>query len=1054
VPMNRHPVPIAQVSPFSAVASVTLAIVLAAGARAAEPAAAAPGGGQIDFARDVQPILAENCYHCHGPDAAERKADLRLDKEKEAKADLGSGTFAIVPGKGGESELIRRMLSADPDEKMPPPNSHREVTPAQIETLRQWIDQGAVWGDHWSFVAPKRPELPKVNTAGWVKNPIDAFILARLEKEGLAPSPETSKEKLIRRVTLDLTGLPPTPAEIDAFVADQSADAYDKLVDRLLASPKYGERMVVDWLDAARYADTNGYQADPTRTNWPWRDWAVEAMNANLPYDRFVTEQLAGDLLPSATLKQRIATAFNRNHTYNGEGGRIADETRTENVFDRTETVGTVFMGLTIGCTRCHDHKFDPVTQAEYYQLYAFFNNCSETGQLSYVGGGNAPPVVAYASPEQEQQLAALRAKVGEAEAKLTAGIAQVDAEQAEWEKTTAAAIAAAGPPGWAVVAPTSTASLSTGTTFTKLDDGSVLVGGESPEKDVHTVVLHTDKSGLTGLKLEALPHESLPHNGPGRSTDTGNFVLSHLEVEAANRSNTTETKKVALASATATYEQGDLKASTTIDPDTEKGWAVWNAPDKNNISATFVFAEPAGFASGTELRLRFKYESGHVRHTMGRFRVSLTSGPGVTLPADVVAALAVAPDQRNDQHKQQIRDHYRKAVSPTFASLNGPVEAARKTVTDFDNGLVKVMVMDDATPRETRILTVGAYDKPKGDKLDAGTPAVLNPWPDGAPRNRLGLARWLTDPANPLLARVTVNRYWQMFFGTGLVKTSDDFGLQGEMPSHPELLDWLAVEFREPSVPGASHAWDVKAIHRLIVTSNAYRQGSKASPELMERDPANRLLARGPRYRLSSFMIRDQALAASGLLVDKVGGAPVKPYQPPGVWEEMSLDQIKYEPDKGEALYRRSLYTFWRRTVAPTTFFDVPQRTVCSVRTVRTNTPLHALALLNDVTYVEAARVLSEKLLLDKGMTDDAARLEQVFRLATARKPVESERQVLAGALARLRGQYAADPDAAAKLVKVGEKARDASLDAKELAAWTAVVSMVMNLDEAITQE
>lgn len=1048
--MNRHRVPMTQISLFVAVVAVGLAC--------AAPAMGADGAAQgtppIDFNRDVQPILSENCFACHGPDSAERKADFRLDKEVDAKADLGKGTFAIVPGKSGESELIRRMLSSDADEKMPPPEAHREVTPAQIETLKKWIDQGAAWGEHWAFEAPRRPELPAVRNQGWVKNPIDAFILARLEKEGLAPAPEAPKEKLIRRVTLDLIGLPPTPAEVDAFVADQSADAYEKLVDRLLASPKYGERMVIDWLDASRYADTNGYQADPTRTNWPWRDWAVEAMNANMPYNQFVTEQLAGDLLPDATTRQRIATAFNRNHTYNGEGGRIADETRTENVMDRTETVGTVFMGLTIGCARCHDHKFDPVSHAEYYQLYAFFNNCSETGELRYVGGGNAPPVVAYATAEQEQQLAALRAKVGEAETALNAVLPKIDAEQAEWEKTTAAAIAAAGGPGWTVAAPTTTASLSTGTTFQKLDDGSVLVGGESPEKDVHTVVLHTGQAGLTGLKLEALPHESLPHGGPGRSLDTGNFVLSHLEIEAANRANTTETKKVALASASATYEQGDLKATTTIDPDTEKGWAVWNAPDKNNLSATFVFAEPVGFAGGTELRLRFRYESGHKNHTMGRFRLSLASGPGVTLPPDVAAALAAAPEQRSDQHKQQIRDHYRKSVSPTFASLNAPVEAARKAVTDFDNGLVKVMVMDDATPRETRILTVGAYDKPKGDTLEAGTPAVLNPWPADAPRNRLGLARWLTDPANPLLARVTVNRYWQAFFGTGLVKTAEDFGLQGEKPSHPGLMDWLAVEFREPTVSGAAHPWDVKAIHRLIVTSNAYRQSSKVTPDLLEKDPANRLLARGPRYRLSSFMIRDQALALSGLLVDKIGGAPVKPYQPPGVWEEMSLDQIKYVPDTGEALYRRSLYTFWRRTVSPTTMFDVPQRTVCSVRQVRTNTPLHALALLNDTTYVEASRVLSEKLLLDKSMADDAARLEHVFRLATARKPVESERHVLAGALARLRGQFASDPEGAAKLVAVGEKPRDPSLDARELAAWTAAVSMVMNLDEAITQE
>jgi hypothetical protein len=1035
----------AQLSIRSAFVLLLCAGLFGTSARAAGASAPATPG-KLSFNRDVQPILSENCYFCHGTDKNQRKAGLRLDSFAEATRDR-KGKRPIVPGKSGESEVVKRMLSSDPDEVMPPKDSHREVTPAQIETLKKWIDQGAEYEAHWAFIPPKRPEVPAVKQTDWVRNPIDAFVLARLEKESLKPSPQAEKEKLIRRVTLDLTGLPPTPAEVDAFVADYASDAYEKLVDRLLASPKYGERMVAEWLDAARYADTNGYQGDPTRTNWPWRDWVVKAMNANMPFDRFVTEQLAGDLLPNPTPSQRLATAFNRNHTFNGEGGRIPEETRVENVMDRTETFGAVFLGLTVGCTRCHDHKYDPLTQAEYYKLYAYFNNCSETGKFDYVPGtGNVRPVMAYTTPDQDKRLAELASASKAAEGKLKAALPQIDAEQATWEKQAAAG----GPTYWTLAVPES-ATATSGATFKKLTDGSLLAGGKLATTDTYEVTLKTEALGLTGLRLDVLGDDSLPKGGPGRATN-GNFVLSGIEgevVSAADPKKSTPLKFRA-GTASADFSQGAQDVAGAIDADPKTGWAVMGAPTKH-LSAQFGFASPVGYPGGSIIKLRLKQEyagqnpgSQPGEHLIGRFRLSLTANPIV--PKGVSIALALAPDKRNDKQKERIRDYYRSAVSPTFKPLEDARAAAKKAEIDYDNSFTKVMVMDDERPREAHILYRGGYDKPTGDKLEPGVPAVLNKLSPDLPKNRLGLAKWLTSAQHPLLSRVTVNRYWQMFFGIGLVKTTDDFGLQGEKPSHPELLDWLAVQFRESG-------WDVKAIQRLIVTSATYRQSSKVSPELVERDPQNRLLARGPRYRLSSFAIRDQALAISGLLVDQMGGAPVKPYQPPGVWEEMSLDQIKYTQDHGDALYRRSLYTFWRRTVAPTEFFDVPQRQVCSVRQVRTNTPLHALTLLNDTAYIEASRVLAEKLLGDASKTDDQ-RLERLYRLATSRDILPSEREVLSASLVRLRQQYAKDKESATKLISVGEKPRNPQLDPTELAAWTTVVSTVMNLDETITQE
>jgi hypothetical protein len=836
---------------------------------------------KIDFSRDVLPILSANCFKCHGPDQNARKAKLRLDTKDGA---LRANDPIIVPGKSAESELVRRTSSVKDDVRMPPPSANRKLTAQQIEVLRRWIDEGAAWGRHWAYLAPVRPQVPPVrDPKALVRNPIDNFVLARLEREGLLASPEAAKELLLRRVTLDLTGLPPTPVEADAFLADKAPNAYEKVVDRLLASPRYGERMAWDWLDAARYADTSGYQGDPERTMWPWRDWVVKALNDNMPYDCFTIEQLAGDLLPNATADQKIATGFNRNHMHNGEGGRIGEETRVENVMDRVETTATVWMGATVGCARCHDHKFDPFTQREYYQLFAYFNNSSENG-----GGraGQSAPVIEVAGDDDKARLAAQGKRVEE-----------------------------------------------------------------------------------VGAEVAAVENKLFP----------------------------------------------GLRAKKPVVPD-----AI------------------------------------------------------AKLPKTILDALKRAPDQRTSVQLREIIGRFQKS-DPAYAKVLTRLDQAVVERDRLSKAMPRVMIMDELPkPRETFILVRGAYNKP-GDAVTIGVPACLPPLPTDAPKNRLALAQWLVSPAHPLTARVTVNRYWQTFFGAGLVKTVEDFGKQGEQPSHAELLDWLATEF-------VGTHWDVKGMHRLIVTSATYRQSSQFrisdcgfriednhamaaavggalvfNPKSEIRnskweDPDNRLLARGPRFRLPSWMIRDQALAASGLLVAKLGGPGVKPYQPAGVWEEATFGFKTYQQDKGEGLYRRSLYTFWRRIIGPTSFFDTASRQTCTVKVVRTNTPLHALATLNDTTYVEAARVLAQRV-LEKG-GEPEQRIEAAFRLVVARAPTSEEKRILLGSLERLRVVYTADADAATRLLKVGESPRNEKLDAREHAAWTALCTMLLNLDETLTRQ
>lgn len=981
----------------------------------------------LKFSRDVLPILSDNCFACHGPDARARKANLRLDQKESAFAN-----GVIVPGKSAESELIKRIISHDADELMPPPKSNRKLTPEQIQILQRWIDQGAVWGKHWAFEAPERPPLPVVKTATWPKNPIDNFILARLEKAGLTPSPAAPKETLIRRVTLDLSGLPPTPGEVDNFVADNAPDAYEKVVDRLLANPRFGERMVWDWLDAARYADTNGYQGDPTRAMFYWRDWAVDALNSNQPFDQFTIEQIAGDLLPNPTQAQQIATGFHRNHMINGEGGRIAEESRVDYVEDRVETTGTVWLGLTVGCARCHDHKFDPITQRDHYSLAAYFNSIDESGAND--ANGLAKPLLSLATPDQNKRLDDLRAVESSVGKERDTQEKLLRDNQTAWEQSLRGADGKFLEPAWQILAPDSLKSVQ-GAELVKLDDNSVLAKGLSPDKDDYTLTLNAPPGTLTGLKLEVLPDDSFINKGPGRA-DNGNFVLNELEVAATG-------KKLSLDAISADFSQDGWAVAGASDGKLESGWAIMPTFGKP-LSAVFALRSPPGDTEKLNITLRFQFGR---QHTLGHFRLSATTSPAALLrplPADIRAILDKPATDRSDAEKKKLFEFARDGDAP-FLALKARADAGRTARESFENSLPRTMVMRDrATPRDSFILIRGQYDK-YGDKVTPGVPASLNPLPEGAPANRLALAKWLVSPANPLTARVVVNRYWQTLFGAGLVKTPEDFGVQGERPSNPDLLDWLAVEFRESG-------WDVKHILRLMVTSAAYRQSSKVPPGMAERDPENRLLARGPRYRLPSWMIRDQALAASGLLVEKIGGPPVKGYQPPGVWEDATFGTIGYQQEHGDALYRRSLYQFWRRIVGPTVFFDVANRQNCTVNVARTNTPLQALTTLNDVTYVEAARALAQRAMLAGEAPE--TRLNTIYRLVLARKPSASEQKVLLATLENLRGGFAKNPDAAKKLLAIGESKRDDKIDPIEHASWTALCNMILNLDEALSKE
>ena len=1013
----------------------------ASAARPNDPASPPP----LEFNRDVRPILSNRCYHCHGPDALQRKGDLRLDRPDGLEADRG-GYRILAPGRPEESELLRRATSGDPAERMPPPETGHELTAAEVATLRRWISEGAAWQPHWSLVPPKAVEPPAVARTDWPRGPLDRFILARLEREGLAPAPEADRVALARRVALDLTGLPPTPEEVDAFLADASPNAYERYVDRLLASPHHAERLALDWLDAARFADTHGFHIDSARDMTVWREWVIRAFERNQPFDQFTVEQLAGDLLPGATESQRVATGFHRNHMINFEGGAIPEEYHHAYLVDRVNTTATVWLGLTLGCTQCHDHKYDPFTQKEFYQLYAFFHQVAENGLDGRAG--NAVPLLKLPSPAQRQQQTKLNEALAAADARVKSLAPAADRAQAAWEPT-ATSVA---PVAWQSPAPVEYTARG-GATLAFRKDGAIEAAGPNAARETYEVWLPVRGERLTAIRVELLADERLPGGGPGRSSN-GNIVMTGVQL-ALGDGNSHEPRNVALTRATADFEQATFPVAAALDRDPGTGWGIHPQMGRDH-AAVFSPAAPVDLAGARYARVTLEFQSPFGQHQPGRFRVSWTAAEDPhgerTLSPAIRAILALPAARRTPAQQTELREFYRSRFQPDLQRAAAEAADLRKQLQELDGKVASTMVMQDLPqPRETFVMIRGEYDK-RGEQVSAGVPAALPPLPEGAPANRLGLARWLVDPGHPLTARVTVNRYWQMFFGTGLVKTVEDFGSQGEWPSHPELLDWLATDF-------VSHGWDVRRLVRAIVTSAAYRQASRVTPELLARDPENRLLARGPRVRLQAEFIRDQALAASGLLDRRIGGASVFPYQPAGLWDALAyggqFSAQSYTPSHGADLYRRSMYTFWKRTVPPPSLstFDAPDREVCTVRRSRTNTPLQALVLLNDPTYVEAARKLAERALTEADASAEA-RIERVFRLVLVRPPKPAEIDVLRRLLDRERQHFAERPDEAAKLLSTGESPRNESLDAAELAAWTVVASTVLNLDAAVTKE
>jgi hypothetical protein len=982
---------------------------------------------RIDFSRDIRPILSENCYFCHGPDAKERKADLRLDVEKDARD-------WFEPGEPEESDLFLRISTRDKSELMPPADSHRKLTPKQIGLVRRWIEEGGQWGQHWSFAPIKNKAIATPNPY----DAIDVFIQRKLIENEIDFSVQASKRTLVRRVSIDLTGLPPNPQQLEEYLTDESEDAYSKMVDRFLDSPAYGERMAWTWLDAARYADSNGYQGDGERTMWPWRDWVVKAFNDNMPFDKFSKWQLAGDLIPNATEEQILATGFNRNHPINGEGGRIAEENRIDYVMDMAETTGTVWLGLTFNCCRCHDHKYDQLSQKDYYSLFAFFDQTPVDGS-----GGNSqtPPIVSAPSNEQNQRLVKLESEIARLNKALRDHANELTAKQAAWEDQILAS--EGSDRDWH---PVDVRGQTADHANLELQaDRSILSTGESADRDVYRVTASTNLQEIRGVCLETLRHRSMTGGGLTKS-ESSNFVLTEFQLFVVDVGG--KQTEVQFDKAIADFEQIGHSIDFALDESTESGWAVWKSEQtmRRERTAVFQLNEALKIPEGSTLNFVLKHESVFSQHNIGRFRLSVTQGES-ELPATSLSLhsyLRTPLAERTQEQLAEIKKAY-LGSDPDYRAVRERLANEQKVRDEFVSAFPKVMVMADMPkPRKSFLLNRGSYQKP-GEEVFANVPAMLQPLKKGEKADRLALANWLFDDSNPLTARVAVNRIWAGIFGIGLVKTTEDFGVQGEPPSHPELLDWLAAEYRDSG-------WDTKHMLRLILNSRTYRQSSKTDLKRLQLDPRNRLLGRATRYRMPGWMIRDYALAASGRLVDKVGGPPVHSYQPAGVWEEASFGNKEYTQGAGDELYRRSLYTFWRRIAAPTMFFDNADRMVCSVKAFRTNTPLHALTTLNDVTFVESARLLATRAM--KTSEDDGMRLAYVFQRLLARLPSDKESQVLLAALNRTKRQYLEDQQAAKDFAAVGATPLPENLNVVELASWTNLCLAVLNLDETLTRQ
>jgi len=1023
----------------------------------------------VQFNRDVRPILSDKCYHCHGPDSATREAGLRFDVREEALKDR-DGVRAIVPGKPDQSDAIVRIFSDDKDEIMPPPKAHIALTAEEKSLLRKWVAQGAEYQPHWAFVPlPDAVSVPPVKNAAWAGGEIDRFVLATLESERLAPSPAASGERWLRRATFDLTGLPPTQPEIDAFLADKSGDAHTRVADRLLASPRFGERMAVPWLDLARYADSFGYQADVDTNAWPYRDWVIRALNDNLPWDQFIGWQVAGDLLPKATRDQRLATAFNRIHRKTNEGGSVPEEFRQDGISDRIHTFGTAFLGLTLECARCHDHKFDPVTARDYYSLAAFFNSIDEFGLIQ--GGENRglvmpQPTLQLPTADQERALHGQRAVIEREEHVMRGWPGEHEEAFQKWLGTARVPVLAdlAGhyrldeAPGGKLpnAADEKTpANPGGGNRFIPGRTGQALqCNGDDEIKlpDFGIQHAHDPASFAFWLKPgEAYPravvfantssfdanycgYELLLENGELRWTVMREFPGNAISVRAPSGLPVGEWTHV-----TVSYDGSSRAAGLKI---YLNGQPAVTQTVRDGLKRDFRIGKALEFAArGRDVGLR-----GGALDEIHVFKRAITPVEAAQLfDGRALAALLVKADCTAAE-TAQLRDYFFSAIDPGGREARARVLAARTAWRKTMDGVAEISAMEEAAqPRPAFILARGAYDAP-GEPVERATPAALPPLPKEAPRNRLGLAQWLTEPRHPLTARVLVNRLWQEFFGRGLVATSDNFGLQGAQPSHPELLDWLARDF-------IAHGWDHKRACRQIVLSATYRQESRADKKLRERDPDNALLARGPAHRLTAEMLRDSALALGGLLQPDIGGPPVKPYQPEGsMWKALNNFLPDYTPDKGGALYRRSLYSFWRRTTTPPNMmaFDAPTRDLCVAKRQPTNTPLQPLVLMNDPQFVEAARALGERMLREGGATPEQ-RLAWVFREVTGREPTTRERPVLRELYDSQLAVFTEDPTRADALLKVGDKPADKTFPPIELAAAATTASTLFNLDASI---
>ncbi len=993
----------------------------------------------VDFNAEVRPILSDRCYTCHGPDKSKRLTTLRLDTAEGAFAPLPNGQFAIVRGKPQESVLIRRISSQETARRMPPgAMGHAPLSEEQIETLTTWVREGAPWTSHWAFQAPRKTPAT-VESDPWIRNAIDGYVLARLKQEGLEPSAAADRSTLLRRITLDLTGLPPAPDAVQQFLSDDSPDAYEKVVERLLASPRYGERMAFRWLEAARYADTNGYQNDQERDMWRWRDWVIEAFNSNMGFDQFTIEQLAGDLLPEPSLSQLIATGFNRNHRGNAENGTDPDEYQVEYAVDRLETTSMVWLGLTMGCARCHDHKYDPISQLEFYKFFAYFNNVDDRGR--YYKYGNTPPVVHAPTRKQQVQLATLDDRIGKL---------RQDLEELEPGILASLDKAHFGPEeDW-----TFTERLIVQRTFDLEAKKAADFDGQRHYElgnkanfdfyDPMTLSAWIKPAAATGgIIARYLP--AVP-KGYGLFLDTGKLQLRIDTGSISDRMRIESLQSIPLgkwAHVSGVYDGSRTTMGMQLYINGKKA-KVRTIVDES-LNPTIANAPlRIGYGPGPQDRFQGKISDARVYS-----RALSSQQAGVISVKDSLAEISAIPHEQRTAAQQ---DKLRWAVLDQQGSTEAmnawqQLRKSEMEREDFMRSLPTVMVMRERQQlRPTHLLFRGSFDAPR-EQVEQGLPAVLPSLPANMPNNRLGLAHWLTDQQHPLTSRVTVNRFWQMLFGRGIVSTVEDFGSQGAPPSHPKLLDWLAVDFIESG-------WDIKHLLRTIVTSATYRQSSKLTPELSEKDPENLLLARAPRQRLPAESIRDQALSIAGLLSTGSGGPSVKPYQPTGLWKELS-NWKAYENDHGKNLYSRSLYTFWKRTLGPPAMlaFDASPRETCVVQEVRTNTPIQALNLMNDPTYNEAARLYAERMLLEGG-DNDQTRLSYGFLLATARQPAESENRILLSTLNRYRDRYLTTPEDAGKYLSVGEHPRNKSIQTAELAAYTAVASMLLNLDETITRE